>query len=238
MFRPPAEWRCNVIWSKAAHWLIPCASESETGSHSSREEMVKSVLVITLLVVLLLLSLSYWQRSRPASAQIPAPALDMSGAGKDQPFANQRASLPRGPIAPSVMSDTWLNSEPLSPAELRGQVVLVDFWTFDCINCRNTIPYLRRWYDQYHSQGLVIVGVHSPEFTYEHDVANVQQAIRDLKIPYPVALDNDMKTWNAYRVYAWPTWFIVDKQGRIRFSHIGEGAYAESEQAILALLKE
>ncbi len=137
-----------------------------------------------------------------------------------------------------VVSDTWINSEPLPPAELRGKVVLVDFWTFDCINCRNTIPYLRSWYDKYRSQGFVIVGVHSPEFTYEHDVANVQQAIRDLKITYPVALDNDMKTWNAYRVYAWPTWFIVDKQGRIRFSHVGEGAYAESEQTILALLKE
>jgi alkyl hydroperoxide reductase subunit AhpC len=94
------------------------------------------------------------------------------------------------------------------------------------------------WYEKYHNQGLVIVGVHSPEFTYEHDGANVQQAIRDLKIPYPIALDNEMKTWNAYRVYAWPTWFIVDKRGVIRFMHIGEGAYTESEQTILALLKE
>ncbi len=199
---------------------------------------MKSVLVIVLLVVLVLLSLSYWQHSHTASAQIPAPAQETSGDGKDESLANPATSLPRGPVAPDIVSDTWLNSPPLSPAELRGQVVLVDFWTFDCINCRNTLPYLRRWYDQYHSQGLVIVGVQSPEFSYEHDVANVRQAIRDLKIPYPVALDNDMKTWNAYRVYAWPTWFILDKRGAIRFMHIGEGAYAESEQAILALLKE
>ncbi len=199
---------------------------------------MKSVLVIVFLVVVLLLALSYWQRSHAASAQLPARTQDMSGTDKPEPLANPGTGLPRGPIAPGIVSDTWLNSPPLSPAELRGKVVLVDFWTFDCINCRNTIPSLRRWYDQYHNQGLEIVGVHSPEFTYEHDVANVQQAIRDLKIPYPIALDNDMKTWNAYRVYAWPTWFIVDKRGAIRFMHVGEGAYAESEQAILALLKE
>ncbi len=199
---------------------------------------MKSVLLIVFFVALLLLAFSYWQRSRSAAAQIPALAQDAAGADQPEAFANPAASLPRGPIAPSVVSDTWLNAEPLTPMELRGQVVLVDFWTFDCINCRNTIPYLRRWYDQYHNQGLVILGVHSPEFNYEHDVAHVRQAIRDLKIPYPVALDNDMKTWNAYRVYAWPTWFIVDKRGVIRYMHVGEGAYAESEQAILALLKE
>jgi thiol-disulfide isomerase/thioredoxin len=198
---------------------------------------MKSVLATVLVFMVVLLAFSIWQRSRTASAQIPAPAQNDSRA-KSEPSTDQGIDLPRGPDAPNVVSDTWLNSGPLAPTDLRGKVVLVDFWTFDCINCRNTIPYLRRWYDQYHSQGLVIVGVHSPEFDYEHDVANVRQAIRDLKIAYPVALDNEMKTWNAYHVYAWPTWFIIDKHGAIRFMHVGEGAYAESEQAIVALLKE
>ena len=151
---------------------------------------------------------------------------------------NEIAAPLLGPVAPDISSDVWLNSAPLRPADLHGKVVLVDFWTFDCINCRNTIPQLRNWYQKYHDQGFVIVGVHSPEFSYEHDVENVKQAIRELKITYPVTLDNDFKTWNSYRVYAWPTWFIVDKRGAVRFSHVGEGAYAESEQAIMALLKE
>ncbi len=198
---------------------------------------MKSALATALVFMVVLIALSTWLRSRAASAQMPALAQN-DPHDKTEPLAVQGVDLPRGPVAPDIVSDTWLNSEPLAPTDLRGRVVLVDFWTFDCINCRNTIPYLRQWYDQYHSQGLVIVGVHSPEFSYEHDVANVRQAIRDLKIAYPVALDNDMKTWNAYHVYAWPTWFIVDKHGAIRFMHVGEGAYTESEQAIVALLKE
>lgn len=97
---------------------------------------------------------------------------------------------------------------------------------------------MRNWYEKYHAQGLVVIGVHAPEFNYEHDVENVTRAIQDLQIPYAVALDNDFKIWNAYRVWAWPSMFILDKQGVIRFSHVGEGAYAESERVIQALLKE
>ncbi len=187
---------------------------------------MKSVLTLALLAVLLLGVLSFWRGGTiiPSTANVQASPID--------------APLPRGPIAPEISSDTWLNSPPLAASDLRGKVVLVEFWTFDCINCRNTIPYVESWYNQYHAQGLVVIGVHSPEFAYEHDATNVKQAIQDLKIPYPVALDNDFKTWNSYRVYAWPTWFILDKQGVIRFSHIGEGAYAESERAIVQLLKQ
>ncbi len=97
---------------------------------------------------------------------------------------------------------------------------------------------MRNWHDKYSGQGLVVIGVHSPEFSYEHDLENVRRAIRDLNVPYAVALDNDFEIWNDYRVFAWPTMFILDKQGRVRFKHVGEGAYAESERVIIELLKE
>lgn len=196
---------------------------------------MRSVLVIVSFVLVLLAATAFFLRTKQTPELFPAPART---APVDMSQNNENVAPLLGPAAPDITGDVWLNSAPLKPADLHGKVVLVDFWTFDCINCRNTIPQLRSWYDKYHDQGFVIVGVHSPEFSYEHDVENVKQAIRELKIPYPVALDNDFKTWNSYRVYAWPTWFIVDKRGAVRFSHVGEGAYAESEQAIMALLKE
>ncbi len=194
---------------------------------------MRPIVTITLMTIILLGALGVGQRWFNSSESKAAAQSNRA----DNSVPQARPVL-RGPIAPAVDSDTWLNSPRLSWSDLRGKVVLVDFWTFDCINCRNTIPELQRWYDTYHDRGLVIIGVHSPEFSYEHDVANVTQAIRDLKIPYTVALDNDFKTWNAYHVYAWPTWFIIDKQGAIRFTHVGEGAYAESEQTIQSLLAE
>ncbi|HEX9074682.1 MAG TPA: redoxin domain-containing protein [Anaerolineae bacterium] len=201
---------------------------------------MRSVLVIVSFVLVLLAAAAFFLRTKQTPDPTPALAqmvpVDMSQ--NEVSPSNETAAPLRGPVAPDISSDVWLNSAPLKPADLHGKVVLVDFWTFDCINCRNTIPQLRNWYQKYRDQGFVIVGVHSPEFSYEHDVENVKQAIQELKIPYPVALDNDFKTWNSYRVYAWPTWFIVDKRGAVRFSHVGEGAYDESEQAIMALLKE
>ncbi|MBI4790909.1 MAG: redoxin domain-containing protein [Chloroflexi bacterium] len=192
---------------------------------------MKAISIIVLLAVLLLAAFSFWLRSRETSNRTLAQDAPMSS-------AKTTSSLPVGPIAPDIATDTWLNSARLSAADLRGKVVLVEFWTFGCINCRNVIPALRSWHDKYSDQGLVIIGVHTPEFTYEHDLANVKQAIQDQRIEYPVTLDNDFKIWNAYRVYAWPTWFILDKQGAIRFTHVGEGAYAESEGAIVELLRE
>ena len=147
-------------------------------------------------------------------------------------------TMPQAPLAPEIVSNLWLNSKPLSPQDLRGHVVVVEFWTFDCINCRDVIPSVRSWHEKYANQGLIVVGVHSPEFAYEKETDGVQRAIKELNIPYPVALDNDFKIWNSFNVWAWPSWFILDKQGRIRFSHVGEGAYEESEQTIQQLLKE
>lgn len=150
--------------------------------------------------------------------------------------AAAKAELPPGPNAPAIVSDTWLNSAPLTPQELRGKVVLVEFWTFDCINCQHTIPYIRALYVKYRAEGLVVIGVHSPELPFEHDLGNVKQAIHDQDIPYPVAIDNDMRIWKAFSVRAWPTWYVLDQQGQIRFSHVGEGAYDETDQAIAELL--
>ena len=140
--------------------------------------------------------------------------------------------------APELAPGDWINSEPLKLSDLRGRVVLIDFWTFGCYNCRNTLPYLKNWNARYREKGLTIIGVHSPEFDEEKDVANLRRQVSSLGIGYPIVTDNDFKTWNAYKVEAWPTVFLLDKQGRIRFMHVGEGAYDETERLIQQLLAE
>jgi cytochrome c biogenesis protein CcdA/thiol-disulfide isomerase/thioredoxin len=132
----------------------------------------------------------------------------------------------------------WINSNPLTKADLKGKVVLVDFWTYSCINCIRTTPYLTKWYDTYKDQGFVIVGVHAPEFSFEKKRENVENAVKDKGIKYPVALDNNFTTWNAYQNTAWPGEYLIDKDGYIRRIHLGEGKYEETESAIRSLLKE
>jgi len=140
--------------------------------------------------------------------------------------------------APELAAGDWINSEPLKLKDLRGRVVLIDFWTFGCINCRNTLPYLNSWHDRYRDRGLTVIGVHSPEFDFERKVENLRSEVDSLAIHYPVVSDNDYKTWEAYKVGAWPTVFLVDKQGRIRWLHVGEGKYDEAERIIQELLAE
>jgi cytochrome c biogenesis protein CcdA/thiol-disulfide isomerase/thioredoxin len=135
----------------------------------------------------------------------------------------------------------WFNTpggKPLSIGGLRGQVVLVDFWTYTCINCIRTLPYLEAWYRKYHRDGFELVGVHTPEFPFEREAANVQRAIGDFGITYPVVQDNDAATWTAYHNQYWPADYLIDAQGRVRLVHFGEGAYAETEAAIRSLLAE
>jgi thiol-disulfide isomerase/thioredoxin len=145
-------------------------------------------------------------------------------------------NLPVGRPAPEVHPKGWLNSPPLSAADLSGKVVVYDFWTYSCVNCVRTLPYLRAWYDRYRSDGLVIVGVHSPEFDFEKDHGNVEQAVARLKVTWPVALDDDMDVWEAFANRYWPAKWVTDRQGRIRYFHPGEGNYAETENVIRALL--
>ncbi len=132
----------------------------------------------------------------------------------------------------------WLNSPPLTPDQLKGKVVLIDFWTYSCINCLRSIPYVRAWADKYKANGLVVIGVHTPEFAFEKDLDNVKHAVSDLKITYPVAMDNDYKIWRAFSNSYWPADYLVDATGRIRHHHFGEGKYDETEQQIQDLLKE
>ncbi|CAN5285041.1 cytochrome c biogenesis protein DipZ [soil metagenome] len=138
-----------------------------------------------------------------------------------------------------VGGQQWINSQPLSlQKELKGKVVLVDFWTYSCINCIRTLPYLKQWYADYKDKGLVIVGVHSPEFAFEHVYSNVQKATKDFGLEYPIVQDNDFKIWSAYSNQAWPAHYLIDKDGYIRYSHLGEGNYVETENAIRLLLDE
>ncbi|WP_310700336.1 cytochrome c biogenesis protein DipZ, partial [Burkholderia multivorans] len=149
------------------------------------------------------------------------------------------AALPVEGTLPSLDGAVqWLNSPPLTAAALRGKVVLVDFWTYSCINCLRTLPYTNAWARKYARYGLVVIGVHAPEFAFERDIGNVKKAVRDLGIDYPVAIDNRYAIWRAFNNEYWPAHYFVDAQGRIRRHHFGEGEYAESERAIQQLLAE
>ncbi len=130
----------------------------------------------------------------------------------------------------------WINSEPLTLRALRGHVVLVHFWTFDCINCQNVQPYVQRWHETYASQGLRVVGIHTPELDIERDPANVRAAVRSNGVTFPVGIDADYRTWDAYRNHYWPAFYWVDRAGRIRHTHAGEGSYDEQERVIRTLL--
>lgn len=134
--------------------------------------------------------------------------------------------------------NAWINSEPLTIAELKGRVVMVDFWTYSCINCIRNNPYLIEWYNKYKDEGFVVIGVHAPEFAFEKVTANVEKAVRDQKIPYPVALDNDFSTWAAYNNRSWPASYLIDAEGNVRHVHEGEGDYEAQEQRIRQLLIE
>lgn len=151
-------------------------------------------------------------------------------AGNDLPVEGLMPSL-AGAIA-------WLNSPPLSPQQLRGKVVLIDFWTYSCINCLRSLPYIRAWNQKYKDHGLVVIGVHSPEFAFEKDLSNVRRAVHDLGITYPVAVDSNLEIWQAFNNEYWPAHYLIDKQGRIRYHHFGEGEYDKSEGVIQALLAE
>jgi len=147
--------------------------------------------------------------------------------------------LPVEALRPSLAGATgWLNSPPLTLEGLRGKVVLVDFWTYSCINCLRTLPYIRAWARTYASQGLVVIGVHAPEFEFEHDPQRVRQALQNLDADWPVAIDDDFTIWHSFRNQAWPALYFIDAQGRVRHHQFGEGSYAESEQAIRRLLAE
>ncbi|MEO6063881.1 MAG: redoxin domain-containing protein, partial [Thermoflexales bacterium] len=173
----------------------------------------------------------------------PAPVIPRESAGPmpsptpaPMPSPTRR---PSGPRAPAIVSDTWLNTDgPLDWNSLRGKVVMVEFWTFGCINCRNVLPEFKGYHRDFAARGLVIVGAHSPEFGFEKELANVKTAVRELGIEFPVAIDNDFANWIRYNNRYWPTRYLIDKQGLLRYTHIGEGAYDETRAWIERLLGE
>ena len=181
------------------------------------------------------------------AADAPTAATSAPAAAPSAPTAAAAAppvveDLPELPVlgtAPQFAGITaWLNSEVLTMDELRGRPVLIDFWTFGCINCVRTLPYVRAWHDAYAPHGLVVVGVHTPEFKFEYVEANVRESMPSRGVIWPVAMDNGYKTWRAYKNRFWPHKFLIDQEGRIRYHHIGEGAYGDTETAIRALLAE
>ena len=132
----------------------------------------------------------------------------------------------------------WLNSEPLTAAQLRGKVVLVQFWTYTCVNWLRTMPYVRAWVAKYRDAGLLVIGVHTPEFRFEHDLDNVRRAVKSMDVPYPVPTDNEYRIWRAFGNQAWPALYLADAMGRVRYSHLGEGEYERTEKMIQQLLPQ
>jgi len=143
-----------------------------------------------------------------------------------------------GRAAPEITNSTWINSEPLRLQQLRGRVVLVEFWTFGCYNCQNVEPYVKDWHGRFKDSGLVVVAVHSPEFSHERVLKNVRNYVREHAIRYAVAIDNEFETWNSYRNHYWPAMYLIDKKGIIRYTRFGEGGYEQTENAIRSLLAE
>ena len=144
----------------------------------------------------------------------------------------------QGPMPSLDGAVAWLNSPPLGREALKGKVVVIDFWTYSCINCLRSLPYVKAWAEKYRGDGLVVIGVHTPEFAFEKDIANVRKALADLGITYPVAIDNDYAVWRAFANHYWPAHYFIDANGRLRYRHFGEGDYAGSERVIRALLAE
>lgn len=177
-------------------------------------------------------NLGTWAVSQSTSATTTA--------GKTEtvtPATVSKSSMTRFVKAPEIVGITkWFNSDPLTLAQLKGKVVLIDFWTYSCINCIRTLPHIKSWYEKYKDQGLVIIGVHSPEFPFEGKPDNVAAAIKKFGITYPVAMDNDFATWKNYNNRYWPAHYLIDRDGNLVDSHFGEGAYAETENKIRKLL--
>lgn len=181
--------------------------------------------------------ISFQRRTFLASAASVAAAVVAPAFTHAAGPAVQAATLPDFGAAPEFTGiERWLNSEPLSLAQLRGRVVLVDFWTYACINCIRTLPHVNRWAELYTPQGLTVVGVHTPEFPFERTTSNVEVAMRRHGVKHPVAQDNRYGTWKAYSNQYWPAAYLIDAQGRIRYKHFGEGEYDRTEAVIRALL--
>ncbi len=156
--------------------------------------------------------------------------MNIFGSGQPDMSGTEAPEFPQGL--------TWFNSPPLTMKQLRGKVVLIDFWTYSCINCQRTLPHLREWWSKYKSYGFILIGVHDPEFEFEKDPQNLKEAIKNYRVTWPVVADNNYQTWNLYGVHAWPTEFLVNQDGTIIYTHVGEGNYLQTESQIQEALKK
>ena len=188
----------------------------------------KNILVGTLVTGAIALMATAGERSLPGEGKSPSAV--RPGAGGQPPV--------EGKLPPLTGATAWLNTQPLTPAGLRGKVVLVEFWTYTCINWRRTLPYVRAWAQKYKDKGLVVIGVSTPEFSFEYKEENVRWAVQDMHMDFPVAMDNNYAVWNAFDNEYWPALYFVDAQGRIRHHQFGEGDYENSERVLQQLLKE
>ena len=189
-----------------------------------KQKMKKNIVFVTLLVAII--------------GTIALLEIYGSGnSGKDRSLTNE---VPGQRASTYEFRDIelWLNSEELTLEGLNGNVVMVDFWTLGCINCKNTFPHVTAWHDKYSEKGLVIVGVHSPEFKYEREIANVKSSIEEHGLDFPIAIDNNFATWKNFENRYWPHLYLFDKEGNLRYDHIGEGGYSETERWIKKLLNE
>ena len=153
-------------------------------------------------------------------------------------FGSLASAATQSALSPLGRATAWLNSPPLTDAELRGKVVLVEFWTYSCINWRRQLPYVRAWAEKYKDLGLAVIGVHSPEFSFEKDIENIRWATKDMQVPNPIAVDSDHAIWNGFHNEYWPALYFVDANGKIRHTQFGEGSYEQSERVIQKLLAE
>jgi thiol-disulfide isomerase/thioredoxin len=198
----------------------------------------QNIIFVSLLLIVLItiVVIGYVNGTGPLSVLSQGISRVTSGSQMiPSPTVNEQT---KAPAAPEISNGLWINSEPLTLKSLHGRVVLLDFWTFACYNCRNTLPAIKKWDAQYRDKGLTIIGVHTPELDIERDINQLRREVAGLGIKYPVVTDQDYSTWKAYSVEAWPTVFVLDKQGRVRWMHVGEGAYDETEEVIKKLLAE
>lgn len=204
------------------------------------EAWMKRILGIAVLCAALAIALGLDTRFFSKFSYINTSSLEQALVNATKGQTPEKASLlaDEGPLPSLEGATQWLNSAPLSPSAIQGKVVLIDFWTYSCINCIRTLPYLKAWDQKYRSQGLIIIGVHAPEFAFEKSVENVKKAVSDFQVSYPVAVDSNLTIWTAFKNQYWPAHYFVDSKGRIRFHHFGEGNYEESEKVIQSLLAE
>jgi thiol-disulfide isomerase/thioredoxin len=203
---------------------------SRRGAYRYTAALALSAAVFAMVVVL-----AASLRSTAASPRTPAANAQAANTGK---WWHPRRLAVEGNMPPLDGATAWINSQPLSAADLRGKVVLVEFWTYTCINWRRQFPYVRAWADKYRDKGLVVIGVHSPEFVFEKNLDNVRQLTKEIGVPFPVAVDSDHAIWRTFHNEYWPALYFIDTQGRIRHHQFGEGDYEQSEMVIKQLLAE